>query len=291
MKLQQLEYFIAVVDAKNYTKAAGNMYVSRQAISQAVRQLESDLGCQLLDVSETGVFPTPLGKELYEEGKKLLSDAKSLEMRIRQQADAASPLSIAISDTLLPNLEPSLLSLLHEFSLKNPGTVKVMNEIANNQVLSSVKDDYDFGLFLGEQKSGDGLSCLPYRSEPLCLSMPVHHPLSGKEPLFLRDLENFTFMVPGDPSSYFATFTEECTSNGFEPKYRIITPGIEGAYLAEKEELIAPDIPWETYSTRYILRRLEDSRARIVFQMVWKEKCENYYIRLLRDFLLERMHK
>ena len=154
MKFQPLEYFCAIVDEGSYSRAAGRMFVSRQAMSQAVRQLESDLGCPLLTVTEHGVVPTPLGRELYEEGTLLLEQAKALEHRIRHQAESALPVKIAVSDTLIPSLEPALLQMLHEFSVQYPNAVEKIGECPNDQVPDLLtSEEFDFGIFLGEQTS------------------------------------------------------------------------------------------------------------------------------------------
>ena len=289
MKLQQLEYYLAIVDEKSYTKASQKLYVTRQAVSQAVRQLEADLGCRLLAVTDRGVVPTPLGKELYEQGTLLLKDARELEQRIRQRAASASSLRVAVSDTLLPNLEPDLLLLLHSFSQENTGAIACIDEIPNDQLPAAVQGEYDFGLFLGEQKQIPGLTLIPYRREPLAFTLPLKHPLLGKDPVSIRDLKGLTLMVPGEPDQFFPTLANECRENGFELSYKVVTPGIEGAYLAEKEGLITCDIPWDYYSTRYSQKRPADSKAEIVFQMIYKEKADNYFVQHLEAYLSERL--
>ena len=44
MELRQLKYFLAVSDARSFVSAANTLYISRQAISKAVGQLEAELG-------------------------------------------------------------------------------------------------------------------------------------------------------------------------------------------------------------------------------------------------------
>ena len=44
MELRQLKYFLEVADARSFVGAANNLFVSRQAVSKAVGQLEGELG-------------------------------------------------------------------------------------------------------------------------------------------------------------------------------------------------------------------------------------------------------
>ena len=51
MELRQLEYFVAVAEEANFTRAAQRVHVSQSGVSAQVRQLERDLGAALIDRS------------------------------------------------------------------------------------------------------------------------------------------------------------------------------------------------------------------------------------------------
>ena len=51
MELRQLEYFVAVAEEANFTRAAERVHVSQSGVSAQVRQLERDLGAPLIDRS------------------------------------------------------------------------------------------------------------------------------------------------------------------------------------------------------------------------------------------------
>lgn len=51
MELRQLEYFVAVADERNFTRAAAKLHVSQPGVSAQIRQLERELGQELLDRS------------------------------------------------------------------------------------------------------------------------------------------------------------------------------------------------------------------------------------------------
>ena len=290
MKLQPLEYFCAIVEEGSYTRAAQRMFVSRQAMSQTVRQLESDLGCQLLAVTDHGVLPTPLGKELYTEGAALLEQARELEHRIRHQAESASPLDIAVSDTLLPSLEPTLLQQLHDFSSQYPKAVGRIEECPNDRVPDLVREGtFDFGFFLGEQTSEEGLTLVSYRRLPMVFSMSVRHPLAKASDFSVKDLDGEVVLVPGPPERFLPVLKEECRQAGAEPAFRVVTSGIEGAYLVEKECVISCDIDVEYYSTKLITKKPAKSMASLAFQMAFRPEDDNYLVRLLREHLSGRL--
>jgi LysR family nitrogen assimilation transcriptional regulator len=80
MELRQLRYFVAIVDHGSLSRAAGVLHVAQPALTQQLRQLETDLGAQLLHRSAQGVLCTDAGKVFYEHAQAILkqvADARS----------------------------------------------------------------------------------------------------------------------------------------------------------------------------------------------------------------------
>ena len=61
MELRQLRYFLAVADSRSFVAAAEKLYISRQAISKSVAQLEEELNVALFMRDSGGAFLTPAG--------------------------------------------------------------------------------------------------------------------------------------------------------------------------------------------------------------------------------------
>ena len=66
MDLSQLEYFAELCRVRNYTKASENLHVAQPSITQAVRQLEDELGIQLVDRSQRPLGLTEAGQRFDE---------------------------------------------------------------------------------------------------------------------------------------------------------------------------------------------------------------------------------
>jgi DNA-binding transcriptional LysR family regulator len=47
MEIRQLEYFVAVAEEANFTRAAARVHISQSGVSAQIRQLEQDLGAPL----------------------------------------------------------------------------------------------------------------------------------------------------------------------------------------------------------------------------------------------------
>lgn len=74
MELRQLKYFLAVADTRSFVNAANNLYVSRQAISKAIAQLEEELKVDLFMRNSNGAFLTPAGIMLYDRVRSIVME-------------------------------------------------------------------------------------------------------------------------------------------------------------------------------------------------------------------------
>ncbi|RYF47364.1 MAG: LysR family transcriptional regulator, partial [Comamonadaceae bacterium] len=84
MELRTLRYFIAVLEAGSLSRAAGSLFVAQPALTAQVKKLESELGVRLFERSHAGVLPTQAGLQLYEDARRLLSDADAVRERMQR---------------------------------------------------------------------------------------------------------------------------------------------------------------------------------------------------------------
>src|SRR5213592_4473320 len=62
--LRYLRYFVAVGETRNLSRAAAQLHVAQPALSRQIRDLERELGVELLERHPKGVTPTPAGEAL-----------------------------------------------------------------------------------------------------------------------------------------------------------------------------------------------------------------------------------
>lgn len=83
MELRQLRYFLAVADARSFVAAAEKQFVSRQAISKSVAQLEEELRVELFMRDSGGAFLTPAGMMFYERIRTLVMELDSVRSQMQ----------------------------------------------------------------------------------------------------------------------------------------------------------------------------------------------------------------
>lgn len=87
INFQKLQYFCAMVEEGGIHKAARRLGLSQPPLSMALKELEKDLGCQLIFRQGKNWIITDAGARLYEEGQSILARMKGIANRINQPAD------------------------------------------------------------------------------------------------------------------------------------------------------------------------------------------------------------
>jgi DNA-binding transcriptional LysR family regulator len=86
MELRHLRYFTAVVQWKGYREASRHLHITQPSISEAVSDLETELGIKLFSRDGRVARLTPEGQVFYEEAIKTLTQAKR-SIATAQRAD------------------------------------------------------------------------------------------------------------------------------------------------------------------------------------------------------------
>jgi LysR family nitrogen assimilation transcriptional regulator len=90
MELRQLRYFVSIVDHGSLSRAALVLHVAQPALTQQLRQLEEELGAQLLHRSAHGVLSTDAGKIFYEHAQAILKQVADARSAVTQSTTRPS---------------------------------------------------------------------------------------------------------------------------------------------------------------------------------------------------------
>ncbi len=97
MKIQQLEYIIAIAQAGSITAAARNLYQAQPNISIALKDLESEIGMQIFWRTPNGMVLTPEGEAFLTRAKDIVEGMHSLEADYTNRSEDGISLKIAAS--------------------------------------------------------------------------------------------------------------------------------------------------------------------------------------------------
>src|ERR1700730_16407843 len=93
MELRHLRYFVAVAETGSLTVAAARvLHTSQPSLSRQIRDLEDELGAQLLTRRARGIELTPAGRAFLDHARVVLSQVEAAAIAARRVAHPAQPL-------------------------------------------------------------------------------------------------------------------------------------------------------------------------------------------------------
>src|ERR1700759_1484677 len=114
MQFRQLRYFVKIIEAGSFSRAASVVHVAQPALSQQVAELEERLGVELLQRSARGVRPTAAGEILYKEAASILHQLDQLPGMVRSNDGAIEgTVGLGIMASLAPKLVGGILTECH----------------------------------------------------------------------------------------------------------------------------------------------------------------------------------
>jgi LysR family hca operon transcriptional activator len=194
MELRHLRYFVAVAEAGSLTVAAARkLYTSQPSLSRQIRDLEDELGAQLLTRRARGIELTPAGRAFLDHARLVLSQVEAAGEAARRVAHPSRP---RFTMGFLTGHElkwmPEALRILHD-ELPN---VDVMISSQYSPLLADglSKGKID-AAFLRRER---GLPDLAFRllvKEPMMVVLPRDHRLAALKSIGPRDLVSETFVT------------------------------------------------------------------------------------------------
>jgi LysR family hydrogen peroxide-inducible transcriptional activator len=112
---KQLQYFVALVEAGHFGRAADASFVSHSAFSNAIKELEATLGTRLVDRTKRHVTITATGQQVATQARLVLRDLEGLvEMSAGEKSPLSGELRLGVIPTIAPFLLPTVLPKLRK---------------------------------------------------------------------------------------------------------------------------------------------------------------------------------
>jgi len=204
-ELRLIRYFVAVAEAGTVTAAAQRLHIAQPSLSAAIRQLEAQLGVELLARGGRRVAVTPAGTLLLHRGRELLEHADRVAREVRGHAAvAAGRLRLGLSPTARYGLAPQLLAAC---AAQAPAAMLYTSEDTTGALVRDVAEGrLDLAVTFCASSPPPGVELLDLVHEPAVVHLPAGHRLADRAAVTLRDLTDETILVAASPDS--AGFSE-----------------------------------------------------------------------------------
>ena len=216
MELRQLEYFIAVAEEANFTRAAERVHISQSGVSAQIRQLERDLGATLIDRSGRAATVTTAGAAALEHARAALACVDAVRKAVDEVTGLIrGRLTVGMINgcTITP-----LFEALAAFHRIHPGIEINLYEDNSDRLIEGVRTGAtDLALIGASGAPPTGLEALPIIRERLVAAVPPEHPLARRRRVTLDDISAFPIVCLPQGTGIRAVFDQACEIAGQQP--------------------------------------------------------------------------
>lgn len=218
MRIQQLEYLEKIVEAGSINEAAKRLFLTQPRLSNAVKELENEMGIQIFQRSSGGISLTAEGREFMTYSKQILDQVNLMNERYkngqqRKQSFSVSAQHYAFVVHAFVELIKSVNASEYQFTLRETETQNIFNDLA--QFKSELGILYTNGFnqkIMQRLFKENNLVFTPLFVAKPHIFVSRYNPLTSKSSVNLSDLEDFPYLSyeQGEVNSFY--FSEEILS-------------------------------------------------------------------------------
>ena len=185
--LRQLRFLAALDETRNFSRAAEKCNVTQSTLSTGLKDLEARLGVQVAERTKHSVMMTPLGQELAERARQILTEVQDFEDRAqREKMAGATALRIGVIPTIGPFLMPRAMPLLRAALPKTK--LYLREELTEPLVEGLIDGRLDLILIALPQPLPAQIETEVLFSDGYALATPTDHPLGNRATIGAEDL-------------------------------------------------------------------------------------------------------
>jgi len=208
MDLRHLRYFIAVAEEGSLTVAAEKrLHTAQPSLSRQMRDLEAELGCELMTRSARGIELTAAGRVFLDQARVVLVQ---VEAAIEATRRAATPAKASFVLGFLTGHEfewlPAVMGIMRD---ELPNTEVVIHSLSSLDLADGLMRGKIDLAFLRHQLNTPGVVYTLLRNEPLIVLMPADHRLAARDAIRPQDIvEEQLIGVPAAKSPALRAVTD-----------------------------------------------------------------------------------
>ncbi|MDG9707597.1 LysR family transcriptional regulator [Streptomyces sp. DH10] len=284
MEMRQLEYFVAVAEEQNFTRAAERVHISQSGVSAQIRQLERELGAELFHRSARTATLTVAGKAALEHARAALAAADAVGQAVGEVTDLIRgrlTVGMVIGCTVTP-----LFDALAAFHRAHPGVEISLLEDNSDRLVEGVRaGTLDLALIGTATATPQGLDALTIISERIVAAVPAGHPLAGQRRVTLRDLAAHPIVCMPPGTGLRTVLDRACAAQSLHPAITLqagSADAIAGLAARGLGVAVLSDSMAVNYRDRLTARTIDDVDTPALLALVWKSPHSPALRELLR---------
>jgi DNA-binding transcriptional LysR family regulator len=222
MHFQQLTYFVAVAEARHFTRAAEEVHVSQPSLSQQIRALEDELGAELFSRARGNIALTDAGEALLPLARRILADADTARQEVQELVQLRrGRIRLGATPSVCTGLLPDVLRAFHDL---HPGIQLLLEEGGSHDLVRQLaRGALDLALVvLPLPAASPALTTVELLHEDLVVvSSPSRHAPGRQGSVRIADLRGEPLVMFGHGYDLRELTVAACHAEGFEPAFTV----------------------------------------------------------------------
>ncbi len=187
MNLQQLYYFQAIAQLKNYTKASEVLHVAQSSLSHSIRDLEEELGVPLFFKTGRLIDITEYGKRYLIHVDRIIQELAAADQEMKNMLNPnMGKVRLAISHTVSNRFVPNMIKGFYENEANRAVQFEFSEKTASKIVDAFANRTIDLGF--GAHMDSDDLQYFHIFDEEIVAVVSSRHPLARRGSVKLQDI-------------------------------------------------------------------------------------------------------
>lgn len=222
MDNRKLEYFLAVMESRNFARAATAMGVSQPAITKNIARLEEDLDVKLFERGLFGAVPTEYAMALEKRARLILAEAVTIRRELSALKDSSKgELYIGAGPSIAPRIMPEIIK---RFRQRWP-LVGISCEVASSAQLYAKVEKGELDLVVSSPpprfEISSELKLEPLFEETDQIGMAVDHPLAQHTELKAEHLGQHPWVMSRGVGIW-QTICDYMRAEGYDPPPHVL---------------------------------------------------------------------
>ena len=193
MNLFHLRYFMTLAQEQHYTHAAEKLCISQPSLSNAISQLEKELGIRLFEKEGRRIRMTELGRQFYKCVEESLSTLDNGIETLRLASKGSGVIRLGLLRVLGVDFIPELIAEFKSSDSMHDYVFTMKTDVSQHLLSGLEHGEFDI-VFATPPRNSASFDFIPVAKQSLVMIVPEGHPLAGQHSIDLRDTLEYPYI-------------------------------------------------------------------------------------------------
>ena len=204
MSSRRLRYFVTLAEELHFSRAAARLFLTQQALSKQIRELEDEVGVRLVSRTTRAVALTEAGTVFLASARQALDTIEAgVEAARRAHDGELGTLRLGFGIGAALELTTPIIA---ELGRRHPGIRVEMREFGFDDPTAGLADERTDVALIRLPVSAPGIETEPLFTEPLVAAVPAGHPFAGRESVTAAEVAAEPVVVGRSPDPAWTGF-------------------------------------------------------------------------------------